>query len=1206
MYLLYDAIQLRNSCLGNSLLIKRTQWTSVTRDLNSLNVARLQNAARELAADHVTKDPLVRRLLKSLTAIGVHVPGSFFHKLQMRAEIRGLLVREGMPAFWMTINPSDLQNPLVLVLAGVQLSTDNLSKEISTIRQEVATADPVAVARFFHYTCKGVLDGLLGGKPSKAGVLGDISNYFGVVESNGRGMLHLHALVWVRGNLGFAQLRDRVLADDAFANRLICFLESVIMHSIQNPDLDSPDTVISRAAPSTSAAESDAKFMEKIFHDSNNVARIKQLHSKHHTATCFKYSGRLSTKNNCRFGMPRDLVEVSRIDNYGIVHLARNNAWVNPWNPFIASCIRSNQDISWIPTVSKSLSLLYYITNYATKDDASPWQMVTKAALLRQMIDPASSNDSPTTTDLRVKQNGMNNFALRCFNSLSQDREISGVQVASTLLQLPSYYTLNYNFTRINLWWLRQYVRAVIQPEQTQHPSSTNAIAEEPCNYDHVAAAPTSIFDNYKFRGNLLCPLSIFEYCMLVRTKRVQDSTALDIPFNDQHPKYHTHLQRLARSQAQTATVTLQGELTEFQAAEDSVPGGHPTTTAIQNDLAEILLGLFVPWGDLLSLVQRIPTQAGYPHSILHQVWTLVEPTLPTYCRTFAQNIDLLRKSKDDCQADAVFRKRTSQHTSMIDHELADPSYSDSDSGNEAPYPLSTEPESLSSETLIAALFSTSSRWAQEVQDAQSHIIALAANALPPLSLQSQYFRQIQISDNILYESSGLQLVPLSTLQEWRMRLKRVTTLETQDPHAGSSTNDVSDLDDFNLDITDGFLVPLLTDSDISSGPLQRVSRVGENPTGASLTLLVCETVPLNGKQRLVVQKILSEALAYSNHPSGISRQKQTLLYIGGEGGVGKSQVVKAIVAGMDMINRKDEVILMAPTGAAADVIGGNTYHTSLGISLNRFRRAGVSARVRRLWSQKTIMIIDELSMIDQSSLSIINMHCKAARSLERDSSDLFGGLPVVILMGDFHQFPPVQGQPLWKIPRSETDQDGKLIWNQFKQVVILDEQMRQTEDLQYRSLLTRALSGTLTYNDMLTLNSKAITSLDSLDIQKTTAITKLNALRHVINRCQVERFARAKVQKIFIFPALHTRTKSSNATNLRLRADDLLSLPEQGTKIPFPGLLLYTPSMPAMILTNICTPAGLVNGATGKAVGIVVDVACESSPKEALSKNHS
>jgi hypothetical protein len=84
------------------------------------------------------------------------------------------------------------------------------------------------------------------------------------------------------------------------------------------------------------------------------------------------------------FNMPRELVASSTVDESGIVHLARNDAWVNPWNPAIASCIRSNQDVSWIPTVSKSLALVYYITNYATKDDVSPEQLLAKAALLKQ------------------------------------------------------------------------------------------------------------------------------------------------------------------------------------------------------------------------------------------------------------------------------------------------------------------------------------------------------------------------------------------------------------------------------------------------------------------------------------------------------------------------------------------------------------------------------------------------------------------------------------------------------------------------------------------------------------------------------------------------------------------------------------------------------------------------------------------------------
>lgn len=512
----------------------------------------------------------------------------------MRAELRGLLVREGMPAFWLTINPSDLQNPLVLTLAGVQCLTNISANVASTIRYTTATSDPVAIARFFHYTCKAVLDGLLGSKSTDFGILRDISNYFSVVESNRRGILHLHTIVWIRGNLDFIRLRDRILADSHFANRMIAFLETVMMYSLHNGPNEDPETPVSNMPPPSTSPDTDTEFAQKLIRDSNRVARTKQLHSNLHTATCFKYRQR-SLNNIYRFGFPQDLLDAFRVDEHGIIHLHRNHAWVNPWNPSIASYIRSNHDISWIPTVSKSLSLLYYITNYATKDDVSPCHIVTKAALLKQMIERASAAPAPTTADSRLRQKGMDKFALRCFNSLSQDREISGVQVASTLLQLPSYYTLNYNFTRINLWWLRRYVRTLIQPEQSQHPLPSDAIEEEQCSYDPSATAPTNIFDNYRYRGSLLSSLSIFKYYMIVRTKRLQDTTTDDIPFNETHPRHRTHVQRLARSPSQTATVTLQGELTEFQSAEDSVPGGHPTTTAIQNDLAEILLGLFIP-----------------------------------------------------------------------------------------------------------------------------------------------------------------------------------------------------------------------------------------------------------------------------------------------------------------------------------------------------------------------------------------------------------------------------------------------------------------------------------------------------------------------------------------------------------------------------------------------------------------------------------
>ncbi|KAJ5613432.1 hypothetical protein N7510_006626 [Penicillium lagena] len=300
------------------------------------------------------------------------------------------------------------------------------------------------------------------------------------------------------------------------------------------------------------------------------------------------------------------------------------------------------------------------------------------------MIERASAAPTPTTADLRLWRKGIDN----------------------TLLQLPSYYILNYNFTRINLWWLRRYVRSIILLEQSRRdalPSDT--IGEEPCNYDQSAPTPANIFDNYRLRGNLLSYLSIFEYYMIVRTKRRQDATTEDL------------------------------------------------------------------------------------------------------------------------------------------------------------------------------------------------------------------------------------------------RL-----------------------------------------------------RVGQDLMGALITLLVYEIIPLNKKQRIVIEKVLGEVLIYANHLYDPLLRKQTLLYVGGKCRVGKSQIIKAIVAAIDLINRKNEVILMALTGAAANVIRGGIYYTSLRISLNRYQRAIVGLR-----SPKTIMIIDEMSIVDLTALSIINTHYKSTRSLDRSSLDLFSGLPIVILIGDFY-----------------------------------------------------------------------------------------------------------------------------------------------------------------------------------------------------------
>lgn len=96
---------------------------------------------------------------------------------------------------------------------------------------------------------------------------------------------------------------------------------------------------------------------------------------------------------------------------------------------------------------------------------------------------------------------------------------MSGVWVASALLKLPTYYTVNYNFTHINLWWLRRYIHTIIQPDCPDNTGSSDPMGEEICIYEINNKAPVSLFDNYKLRGLDLASLSLFKYGMLVRTK---------------------------------------------------------------------------------------------------------------------------------------------------------------------------------------------------------------------------------------------------------------------------------------------------------------------------------------------------------------------------------------------------------------------------------------------------------------------------------------------------------------------------------------------------------------------------------------------------------------------------------------------------------------------------------------------------------------
>lgn len=112
----------------------------------------------------------------------------------------------GSPTVWITINPADIHDPVAQVFAGETIDMDwfnSLLGPDSQHRVENVASNPYAAAQFFDFIVHAMLETLMGVTShascmtSKKGVLGQVTTYFGIVEAQGCGTLHLHMLMWL-------------------------------------------------------------------------------------------------------------------------------------------------------------------------------------------------------------------------------------------------------------------------------------------------------------------------------------------------------------------------------------------------------------------------------------------------------------------------------------------------------------------------------------------------------------------------------------------------------------------------------------------------------------------------------------------------------------------------------------------------------------------------------------------------------------------------------------------------------------------------------------------------------------------------------------------------------------------------------------------------------------------------------------------------
>jgi len=236
-------------------------------------------------------DGRIRLLRHHVSATAGQVTCSDQARATYCSQIWGMTYTLNPPSLWITINPNDLQDPIVQIFAGADIDMYNFNPLIGPDADQRArnvAHDPYAAAKYFVYLVDTILQEPLGIRHTKScvtsteGIFGLVSRYFGVVEAQGRGMLHLHLLVWLRNTPTPAQMLE-LLKSEQFRNRLCQFIQANIRAHFQGLDRSAVEKYSRPPAPSSPT------LIEELSNLEATVARSTQVHtcSQH---TCLKIS----------------------------------------------------------------------------------------------------------------------------------------------------------------------------------------------------------------------------------------------------------------------------------------------------------------------------------------------------------------------------------------------------------------------------------------------------------------------------------------------------------------------------------------------------------------------------------------------------------------------------------------------------------------------------------------------------------------------------------------------------------------------------------------------------------------------------------------------------------------------------------------------------------------------------------------------------
>ncbi|KAM4054368.1 PIF1-like helicase [Hirsutella rhossiliensis] len=1045
------------------LSVTRKNFRKVERIVRSLTADGLAAARAELESTGKTTDDGVKELLRSLSLYGYRQPMSRELRLSMRHKILALIVRYGVPAIWFTINPNDITNPVKLRLAAYRTRDPEAAEEflrsldMSFKRVRLSVSDPMSSAMFFHREMTLFFEHYVNAGES---VFGRIGHYYGAVETNERGSLHVHGLLWLHGNAHLSSMLSDAHGEEqaAYRERIIRYVDSVFCEDLDQEGFCAVQAERSVTSDVSSLLDSAEQFSAGFEEEANFCAGATQIHT--HSPTCVKYSlGNKGRRGDlCRFKAPWKLVEETTLSQDGVLRIRRTHPMVNRWNKAIAVGLRHNHDISFIATQRKTMALVYYVTNYATKVEDPTWKRVAAAAELLPVVAAGGQPGARRMPEMA---------------SIFTERALSQVEVVAHLLGYPSEFTSSSAWAYLNVSVLYWHVSRRWRHLRQESGTAVADVSVDESVAVEEAGERISFAEAYHHRGHVLRGLCLYDYVSLVRLQRVGKdgcSGAWERCLSSGWVAGKDWVQVLRRP-GKHAVVCLDGHLSkDFE--QDDEEQCH-RRAAVQH------LALFAPWETFLS----------EERGDINEIWR----------RTRAASAKNLRRPATGIRPAHLAIGEDGEGPGEADRE-AGSAYQSDNVGNATR--LIDVVRSATGANQITAGSRELSGMMQQLSRFQQSALASTAELRATVVTERvgahQHARAGVLRAAVPPQDQVKAIKSQQTCAS-RERVKMIQGIQSMAPAHGTDR-----------------------------GAAGRSVLAGFGEEDVQVT-------------RVETEERAGDCLLHNMPPPGLDAAgdggdvSQLCQFVGGEGGTGKSRVIEALA--------------------------------------ERF----VNGQSRMDWQDKDMLVIDEVSMLGARTLHAVNERICQLRGSQRD----FGGIPIVLFCGDFHQFRPVQERSIL-LPSAAVswDEDNSFraeqrhqhdkahaLWRRFTTAVMLDEQMRAAGDPELQRLLKRIRGGVQDHTDLDLLNSRNRWNLN-MEASLAFQIQQRSTVR--------------------IFLSEH-KWKDGLPTE-----EEAIMMLNQGddSAIPVPAVFMFVPGMPVVVNHNTHQGLKLVNGASYTAVEVIVDKA--------------